>query len=204
MDKPVLTGKFLSPFVRRVAVTLNHFGLPFDREVLSAIHDVSRIERSNPIGRVPALLLPSGDAVIDSAAILDYLDEQVGPERALVPREGAARQRALYLLALVCGTIERAMTANAERRRPDTQRDDARLDRLLRQTRQGFAALEVELAGQLWFADRMGQPDMTTAVGVTFVNHIFPGTLVSQELPRLFELTATCEALPAFASAQID
>ncbi|MGI9354123.1 MAG: glutathione S-transferase family protein [Rhizobiaceae bacterium] len=209
-EKPVLTGKFLSPFVRRVAVTLNHFDIAFDRQVLSAIHDVADMERSNPIGRVPALILASGETLIDSAAILDHLDEQVGRERALVPGEGPTRRRTLYLLALICGTIERAMTANAERRRPESQRDDARLARLLRQTGQGFEALERELARRSshatpWFqGERMLQADLTTAVGQTFVDHIFPELLPKSKLPNLSALTAICEALPAFQSAKID
>ncbi len=208
--KPVLTGKFLSPFVRRVAVTLINFDMPFDRQVLSAIHDVADMERSNPIGRVPALILPSGDTLIDSAAILDHLDEQVGPARALVPGAGIPRRRCLYLLALICGTIERAMTANAERRRLYGQRDDTRLARLLRQTTQGFEGLERELAARSsrehpgFQGERMLQADLTTAVGHTFVNHIFPDLLPGSNLPNLSSLTARCETLAAFQSAAID
>ncbi len=205
MPQPVLTGRFLSPFVRRVAVTLNHFEIGFDRHVLSAIDDVAQIERSNPIGRVPALVLSSGETLIDSAAILDHLDEQAGVDRALVPSNGAARRRALYLLAVATGAIERVMTANAERRRTVERRDAARLDRLLRQTRQGFLALEKAIEGGPWFdGQRMMQTDLTTAVGVTFVEHIFPGLLEAKDVPALSQMTARCEATQAFKKAQID
>ena len=201
----VLTGRLLSPFVRRVAVTLTHLGIGFERQILSAIDDVAEIERTNPIGRVPALMLPGGETLIDSAAILDHFDERAGPEHALVPAAGAPRRRALYLLALSCGTIERAMVANAERRRPVPLQMPDRLARLLRQTCQGFEALDRELAGDDWFiAGHPMQPDMTTAVGVTFVRHIFPDLIDRARIPRLDALTGRCEALPAFRAMQID
>ena len=101
--------------------------------------------------------------------------------------------------------IERAMLANAERRRPQALQMPERLERLLRQTRQGFEALDRELAGRDWYiADHVMQPDITTAVGVTFVRHIFPGLIDHNVVPRLDAVTARCEALPAFRSMQID
>lgn len=203
--KPVLTGRLLSPFVRRVAVTLAHLGIAFERRILSAVDDLLEVERTNPIGRVPTLILPDGETLIDSAAILDHLDELAGPGRALIPGAGPLRRRALYLLALSCGTIERAMLANAERRRPQALQMPERLERLLRQTRQGFEALDRELAGRDWYiAGHAMQPDMTTAVGVTFVRHIFPDLIDHKVVPRLDALAARCEALPAFSSMQID
>ena len=202
---PILIGRLLSPFVRRVAVTLAHFGITFERRILSAVDHISEVERTNPIGRVPALILPDGETLIDSAAILDYLDGLAGADRALVPATGPSRRRALYLLALSCGAIERSMLANAERRRPQALQMPERLERLLRQTRQGFEALDRELAGRDWYiADHVMQPDITTAVGVTFVRHIFPGLIDHNVVPRLDAVTARCEALPAFRSMQID
>lgn len=203
--RPVLIGRLLSPFVRRTAVSLTYLGVDFERKVLSAIDDVAEVETTNPIGRVPALVLADGETLIDSAAILDYFDELAGPERALIPPAGPLRRRSMYLLALACGTIERAMAANAERRRPAALRMAERSERLLRQTVQGFQALDRELASQDWFiSNQVMQPDVTTAVGVTFVRHIFPDLMGHTEIPRLDELTARCELLPAFRAMQID
>ena len=205
LSKPVLTGKFLSPFVRRVAITLNYFDIEFDRQVLSAVNDVSEIEKSNPIGRVPALLLTDGSTLIDSAAILDYVDNLVGSERALIPAVGEARQRALFLLAIACGTIERSMVANAERRRPSEKQIEERLERLKKQTIQGIVALEKHLDTKEWYlGGKISQPDITTAVGITFINHIFPDLLPIDQLPNLVRLTRKCEDMPAFQAAQID
>ena len=68
---PCLVGRLLSPYVRRIAVTLNYYQMPFERLVLSAIDDEVERERINPVGRVPALILSDVETLIDSAAILD-------------------------------------------------------------------------------------------------------------------------------------
>jgi len=186
-------------------VTLNHFGMAFERNVVSAIGDEKERERANPVGRVPALILASGETLIDSVAILDYLDELAGLDRALVPPKGEPRRAALRQIAIATGAIDRAMAANAEQRRPGPQHDPERLERLLRQARQGFDALERDLDGSAWFdGTELGQADITAATGFTFVNHIFPQTLDAATLPSLARLTERCEMLPVFKSASID
>lgn len=201
----VLFGKYLSPYVRRVAVSLNMLRIPFEQRVISAIGDEAEREAVNPVGRVPALRLPSGEVLVDSAAILDHFDEVVGPEQALIPVSGMARRRSLQLLAIATGAIDRAMTANAERRREVL--DHERIARLLRQCRQGFAALEHTLGGEMSFEgtpDRVLQSDITTVVGFYFVNHIFPGTLDRQDFPGLGALSDTLENRAEFRDVPIE
>lgn len=199
---PCLVGRLLSPYVRRVAVTLNHYEMPFERLVLSAIDDEVERERINPVGRVPALVLSDTETLVDSYAILDHLDESADT-KPLMPASGALRRTALKQIAIATGAIDRAMTANAERRR--TPPDDLRLTRLLRQCAKGFGALEALLEPESYFGgDSIGQADITAVVGLTFVEHIFPGTLLRSEMPKLFALADRAERLPEFSSAQID
>src|SRR5580698_5737685 len=93
-----LVGYFSSPFVRRVGVTLHLYGMAFTHRPLRTIAEVdaAAIRAANPVGRIPALVLDDGSVLIDSACIIDWLDEAVGPARALMPREGVARRRVLY------------------------------------------------------------------------------------------------------------
>lgn len=86
----ILIGMFDSPFVRRVAVSMKLLDFTFEHYNWSVGKDFDRILKHNPVGRVPTLLLDDGEALPESAAILDYLDELAGPERALLPRAGAA------------------------------------------------------------------------------------------------------------------
>ncbi|TAN55811.1 MAG: glutathione S-transferase family protein, partial [Rhodospirillales bacterium] len=67
----ILIGRDLSPFTRRVAVSLAMLGLPFERKQLSTVTDATEVTNYNPLRRVPALALDSGEVLIDSTAILD-------------------------------------------------------------------------------------------------------------------------------------
>ena len=87
----ILIGMFDSPFVRRVAVSMNLLDIPFEHRNWSVGKDFELIRRFNPLGRVPTLVTDDDDALVDSAAILDYLDDYVGPDRALLPRTGRQR-----------------------------------------------------------------------------------------------------------------
>jgi glutathione S-transferase len=71
----ILIGQYDSPFVRRVAIALRLYGLPFEHQPWSTFGDAEKIAPFNPLRRVPTLLLDGGEALIESTAILDYLDE---------------------------------------------------------------------------------------------------------------------------------
>src|SRR6478735_8183187 len=89
-----LIGQYDSPFVRRVAIALRLYGLPFEHRPWSTFGDADKIAPYNPLRRVPTLVLDSGEALIESTAILDYLDELVGPDKAMIAPRGARRRSA--------------------------------------------------------------------------------------------------------------
>ncbi len=62
---------------------------------------------SNPLGRIPALVLDSGETLIDSSAIIDHLDEVYGHDRPLTPRGGADRRAVLKVAAMMMGACEK-------------------------------------------------------------------------------------------------
>jgi glutathione S-transferase len=92
----------------------------------------SRATRS---GACRALLIEDGECLIDSAAILDYLDERVCPRRALLPAAGAARRDALKTVALATGICDKTVATLYERRREASNLD--RLDRALPRANRG-------------------------------------------------------------------
>src|SRR2546423_15604868 len=105
----ILIGMFDSPFVRRVAVSMKLLGMSFEHRNWSVGKDQAEIRKFNPVGRVPTLVLDDGEVLIESSAILDYLDELVGEERALLPRTGAARRRGLKLMSIASGAAEKGV-----------------------------------------------------------------------------------------------
>src|SRR5262245_46710811 len=102
----ILVGQYDSPFVRRVAISLKVLGFPYEHDTRSVFGDFDSMRQTNPLGRIPSLVLDDGEVLIDSAAILDHLDEVVGPARALIPPTGPKRREALKRIALATGAID--------------------------------------------------------------------------------------------------
>src|SRR5580698_9549001 len=96
----ILIGQYDSPFVRRVAIALWLYGFDYDHRPWSVWADAETLAAINPLRRVPTLVLDDGEVLIESGAILDALDQMVGPTRAMLPGSGAARRRALRVCAL--------------------------------------------------------------------------------------------------------
>jgi glutathione S-transferase len=103
-----LIGQYDSPFVRRVAIALRLYDLPFEHRPWSTFGDGDRIAAFNPLHRVPTLVLDNGETLIESAAILDHLDELVGPPRAMIFGRGDLRRHAPKVCALATGLADRA------------------------------------------------------------------------------------------------
>lgn len=105
----IIIGMFDSPFVRRVAVTMHSLNMPFEHRNWSVGKDFELIRQYNPLGRVPTLVLDDGDSLIESGAILNFLDEHGGSERALLPRVGRARQTALRYISIASGVADKGV-----------------------------------------------------------------------------------------------
>src|SRR3954468_19291982 len=105
----LLIGQFDSPFVRRVAIALELYGIDYEHRPWSVWRGAEQLGAYNPLRRVPTLVLDDGHSLLDSSAILDALDEQVGAERALLPRQGPTRRDGLRVVALATGLGDKAV-----------------------------------------------------------------------------------------------
>jgi glutathione S-transferase len=191
-----LVGQYDSPYTRRVAVSLGLLGFDFEHDARSVFADFESMRTTNPLGRVPSLILSDGTTLIDSGAILDWLDQQVGPEHALMPPSGTGRQEALQRIALATGTIDKVMGAAYERFvRPERYCWSDWIARCRTQAEGGLRAL----AGHAWPADaRLGQDWITTACMIRYVRLADSELLPPGRYPSLDAVSGRCEALPAF------
>jgi len=197
----ILIGMFDSPFVRRTAISMELLGLPFEHRNWSVGADFDNIRVHNPLGRVPVLVLDSGEAVVESAMVLDYLDDAVGPARALLPATGEPRRAALKIVALAIGAVEMALAIAAESVfRPADKHHAPYLERRATQLRGAFDALERTCAARGtadWLCgDRILQPDITLACVARYANEAARIDLAAW--PALAARTARYEALPVF------
>jgi glutathione S-transferase len=190
------------PYVRRVAVSLNVLGIPFERQRLSVFQHADGLRRYNPPCRVTALVVDGGTALIDSVAIPDYLDGMVGPDRALVPPSGSLRRDALRLVVLATGCCDKAVAIAFERRRTPDLIDDNWIARCRGQLDAGLAALEDSIR---WRQDeRLMQPTITTASMLGYVRLQVPEAISCGRYPNLDFLAEKCEAQPAFNAPPAD
>jgi glutathione S-transferase len=203
----LLIGMFDSPFVRRVAVSLKRLGLPFEHANWSVGKDFDRIRKYNPLGRVPTLVLDDGEALIESSAILDYVDVRVGPAKALLPPSGRERRDALRLIAMAVGAGEKGREQIYEKVfRPVEKRHEPWLERC--RSQMNAALTEIERAcvqrgvGEWLLPGRLTQADITVTCVFTFLSEAQALSTDSARYPSLSALVARCEALPEFVATR--
>ena len=196
----ILIGQYDSPFVRRVAIALRLYGLPFEHRPWSTFGDADKIAPFNPLRRVPTLVLDGGEALIESTAILDYLDELVGPEKAMIAEKGPERRRGLKICALAAGLGDKAVSLVYER---VLRKDQLKLwvERCEAQISGALDVLEAERAGiasPYWFGTRIGHADIMVGTAVRFASAAVPDLLELHAAPRVAAWCARLEALPVF------
>jgi glutathione S-transferase len=204
----ILIGMFDSPFVRRVAVSMNLLGIAFEHRNWSVGKDFELIRQFNPLGRVPILVQPDGETLIESAAILDLLDEYAGPERALLPRSGNDRREALRILAIATGAAEKGVTQVYETVfRPPEKRYRPWMERCHTQMHAALAELNRSSqarAGEWLIGDRMTQADITATCAYTFLVDALAINRATVAYPGIAAIAERCEALPEFRSVKAD
>lgn len=202
-----LIGMFDSPFVRRVAVSMRLLAIDFEHLNLSVGKDFERIRQYNPLGRVPTLLLDDGAVLCESAAILDYLDELAGAQRALLPARGHERRDALQLMAIAIGAAEKGREQIYEHAfRPNEKRYEPWLERCRTQMHGALASLERHCEGRVehhWLIGAsLSQADITLACVFTFLADALQLPQLSSQYPQAAALVSRCEALPEFGSTR--
>ncbi len=198
----ILIGQYDSPFVRRVAVALNHYGMPFERRVLSVFQDFGAVLSVNPLGKVPALVLPTGGTLFDSRAIIEYLEGVAPRTHRLTPDDVELRRDVLRFEAVGIGLAEKTYERGIEfaRRSPGTQ-DPQWVKRLDRQIDSALVWLEDRVLSDWLVGAAMTRADLAVTVAATYLAEKLPRHFDPQRFPRLDAYRRKCEAQPAFASA---
>lgn len=197
-----LIGQYDSPFVRRVAIALSLYGFEYEHVPWSVWSDAERLAAFNPLRRVPVVVLDDGEVLLDSAAILDAFDQQVGPGRALLPSAGPERRAGLRSIALATGIADKAVSLLYERvLRADDARSRVWIARCEQQIHDSLRLLSEQserVATRFWLGGSLGHVDIALACVLRFLREAHPGLDVAARYPELARRAAECEALEVF------
>jgi glutathione S-transferase len=112
---------------------------------MGTAEEAAAVRQVNPLGKIPALVLDTGEALYDSPVICEYLDS-LGSGPRLLAADGPRRWTALRRQALGDGVADAAFNIVMEHRRPEAQRSTEWLDRWTQAIHGAADALEAELA----------------------------------------------------------
>ncbi len=199
----LLIGVNRSPYTRRVAITLKAYGVPFEQRDLSGFANRVEVRASNPLGRIPALVLDNGETLIDSGAIVDHLDETYGGDRPLIPAKGADRRAVLKIAALMMGTCDKALQAAYTRNHTPAEKiHQPWIDDCNAQVMSALAAVDtmIDQAQPYLLLGRLTQADITAFVAERLARGI--GLDTDARTPQLRALTKKLLEEPAFLSTE--
>ena len=197
-----LIGQYDSPFVRRVAVTLQLYGLPYEHRPWSAVGDADEIAAVNPLIRVPTFVTEDDVAFTDSGTILQFLDHHVG-SGAFLSRDWPEQGESLRLAAFATGVADKAVALIYERA---FHKDaiPAWTQRLHRQIADTLAMLEGERAKRttLWlFGGTLSHADIILGTMACFLREAHPGHFDLDAHEAIKRHSEECEKLPQFRNS---
>jgi len=200
-----LIGSLTSPYVRKVRIVLAEKKLDYDFE-LEDVWANDRIRASNPLGKVPCLVMDGGEAVFDSRVIVEYVDT-LSPVGRLIPERGRERTEVRTWEALADGVLDAAVAARLEQtwsERADTERSRAWIDRQLGKVHASVAAMSTGLADKPWCCNgnHLTLADVAVGCALGYLDFRFPGIAWREEHPNLVRLSDKLFARQSFTETR--
>lgn len=199
-----LIGMLDSPYVRRVAISLQLLGLRFEHRSISVFRTFAQFQAINPVVKAPSLVCDDGQVLMDSTLILDYAEALAAPGRSLMPAAISGRQQALRVIGLALAACEKSVQIVYERNlRPAEKRHQPWVSRITGQLLAACDALESELAGKPLAASSgtIGQDGVSTAVAWRFTQAMLAEVVDAAHYPALCKFSLQAERLPEFMAA---
>jgi glutathione S-transferase len=193
-----------SPYVRRVAISLQLLDVPFEHISLSVFSTFAKFQQINPVVKAPTLVCNDGTVLMDSTLIIDYAEALAASGKSLMPAAVAERQHALRNIGLALSACEKSVQIIYERQlRPAEKRHEPWVTRVTGQLLAAYAALESGEANQpsSVTSQTINQAGISAAVAWHFTQQTLPELVVAESYPALTTLSANAEALAEFSAA---
>jgi glutathione S-transferase len=196
-----LIGMLDSPYVRRVAVSLQLLGLPFEHRSISVFRTFEQFHAINPVVKAPSLVCDDGEVLMDSTLILDYAEALAAPRKSLMPKGLPERQHALRLIGLALAACDKGVQMVYERElRPAEKQHAPWLDRVRGQLLAACSALEAEQQRRPQDASAQGinQAGVMMAIAWAMLQQKLPEVVRAADYPAWREFATQAERLDAF------
>jgi len=195
-----LIGSLTSPYVRKVRVVMAEKKLDYQHE-LEDVWGNDKIVKSNPLGKVPCLVLAGGEAIFDSRVIVEYLDTR-SPVSRLIPEGSRERIEVRTWEALADGILDAAILARLEQTWPERsagQRCQAWVDRQMHKVNASVAAISTGLADKPWcLGIHLSLADIAVGCALGYLDFRFPQVDWRGPHPNLAKLADKLATRPSF------
>ena len=198
-----LIGMLDSPYVRRVAISLQLLGLRFEHQSLSVFRSFAEFSRINPVVKAPTLVCDDGEVLMDSTLILEYAEVLASP-RTLMPVRLKERQHELHLIGLALAATEKSVQIVYEHGvRPPEKLHEPWLNRITGQALAAYGELERVMAKGTFplGSSEISQAGVTIAVAWHFTQRMISKEIPAGQFPHLVAYSSAAESLPEFRAA---
>ena len=172
-----LIGSVTSPYVRKVRIVLAEKKLDYQFVLDNVWGDDARITDSNPLGKVPCLVMEGGESVFDSRVIVEYLDT-LSPVGKLIPVQGRERAEVKTWEALADGLLDAALLARMEAtwvHRHDSERSQAWIERQMGKITAALAAMDRGLGDKPYCSGiHLSLSDIAVGCALAYLDFRFP------------------------------
>lgn len=193
-----LIGMMDSPYVRRVAISLELYGIQFVSVPLSVFSTFDAFSQINPVVKAPTAVLDNGLLLMDSTLILQYFEMQAEPRRKLLANNPHRLAEDLQLLGFILAASEKAVQNVYEHRlRPAEKQHQPWIERVTQQLLAACHEWDARLAGRTT-AQQLDQVMITSTVVWSFIQTMIPTTIPPHDFKHIHGLAEACEALAAF------
>ena len=186
-----LIGSNSSPYVRKVRITMAEKKLDYQYVTENVWAQDTRISESNPLGKVPCLVMEGAEALFDSRVIVEYL-ENLSPVGKLIPGNGRERAEVKTWEALADGVLDAAVLARLEATwdgRSHAQRSQAWIDRQLGKISASLKAMSRGLADKPYCAGiHLSLADISVGCALGYLDFRFPDITWRGDHPNLTKL----------------
>ena len=195
-----LIGMLDSPFVRRVAISLEFLEIPFEHEAVSVLTTFEKFQSINPVVKAPTLICDNGEVLMDSTLILQFIEATQTAGRSLWSSDPAAMQQEIRAVGLALAACEKNVQIIYERNlRPPATQYEPWLDRVKSQMLAAYAGLEQQVQERSGvFREARSQAAITAAVAWGFTQSMLGAVVPAARYPGLVALAERMEATPEF------